>query len=1104
MSPFHKRLLLLAALACGPVQAEPTLAEVNANLAAAEQRPVGEAGRDNAVALLQQTKTMLEAAAAHRADADKYGQALEKSAPTLRKLQADLVRVTRADPTLAVSPDLQQAPAADLQRRMEAAVNDRASLEAKLGVLDQRERWLAERPGEISQLKTDVTSRIAAIEVELSSLPGSEGAETVRLRKELLEAEYAARQAELDSLNAEQTSHAASAETNSLKRRVAQSQLATASAQVEQFERRLLERRAEELRRIQEDADRVLQDTTHAPPQVRHLAGDNVRFGKMLSTMLDDQSRAVQARADDSAQRHAIAQEFDRARQRVQLAGTSSSLGRVLVEQRRNLPDVRSLNRLARKGEAKIAELGLQQIEIDEQLGAAREAARNPVSLASEDGTAATPLDPATTAQLQALLKDQVDLLASLDENYASARRSLDAADFELQQLIRVVNDYRTFLDERLLWLPNSPVLSTQFVHELLAAGQWLVRASTWKETSADLQRGAAEAWPRAIAFSLLAVLVYRFRGRLRKRRLELAEHASDPAVDEIRSTLEALGIGLVLALPTPLFIGALSTLLAAGYANGEFSVALGQVLARMAWLTFGVRAVIEFLSQGGVAVAHFNWPALAVKAGRGRIARFGVGFVPAYALATVFEWSSNPPFQYSFRRLCFLAAMATSAVFLRWATRREGVLYQALARRASGSRLIAWWPGLAVAVWVAPIALTLLSVLGYQYAALELSSYCLQTAWLLVGAVVIYNLTLRWLTLAQSRMAAEFEAAALRVTDEELAHATVDRPDFATMNAQSRMIFRNLVGWSAAVGLFWIWRDVLPALGALDQISLWDVQVKDADGLTHASPITLASAVLAGLIATISVLAARNMPSLLEMAVFRRLPMHRGSRYALNTLTRYLIAALGVTLTLSTLGLRWSQVQWLVAALGVGLGFGLQEIFANFISGLILLFERPIRVGDFVTIGDLTGRVARIQIRATTIADADNREIVVPNRNFITEKFVNWTLTDSVTRLVLPVGVAYGSNLGRVLALLLEIAKSNPRVLVEPAPCAVFTSFGDSALNLELQVYAREVPQRIELRHELNTSIYEAFGAEGFEIPFPQRDVHVRSVTGTLPPGPG
>ncbi|MGE3775531.1 MAG: mechanosensitive ion channel domain-containing protein, partial [Gammaproteobacteria bacterium] len=188
----------------------------------------------------------------------------------------------------------------------------------------------------------------------------------------------------------------------------------------------------------------------------------------------------------------------------------------------------------------------------------------------------------------------------------------------------------------------------------------------------------------------------------------------------------------------------------------------------------------------------------------------------------------------------------------------------------------------------------------------------------------------------------------------------------------------------------------------------------------------------------------------------------------------------------------------WMAAALTVGLGFGLQEIFANFVSGLILLFERPIRVGDVVTMGDLSGRVSRIQIRATTISDADNREIIVPNKNFITERFVNWTLTDQVTRVLFQIGVAHGADIARVRALLLDVARAHPKALKEPAPTASFVGFGDNALNFELQVHARELGDRGEITHDINTRIYEVFAAAGIEIPFPQRELHVKS----LPPG--
>jgi potassium efflux system protein len=224
-------------------------------------------------------------------------------------------------------------------------------------------------------------------------------------------------------------------------------------------------------------------------------------------------------------------------------------------------------------------------------------------------------------------------------------------------------------------------------------------------------------------------------------------------------------------------------------------------------------------------------------------------------------------------------------------------------------------------------------------------------------------------------------------------------------------------------------------------------------------------------------------------------LPLQPGSRYAITTLSQYAITAIGITIVLGVLGARWSQIQRLVAALSVGLGFGLQEIVANFVSGLILLFERPIRVGDTVTIGELTGKVARIRIRATTIVDWDNKEIVVPNKTFITERFVNWTLSDPVIRVTINVGIAYGSDVEKALMVMHESANEQQIVLAEPAARALFLGLGDSSLDFEIQVYIRDLADRLTVTHDIHMAINRGFAEAGIVIPFPQRDLHVRSV---------
>jgi potassium efflux system protein len=236
-------------------------------------------------------------------------------------------------------------------------------------------------------------------------------------------------------------------------------------------------------------------------------------------------------------------------------------------------------------------------------------------------------------------------------------------------------------------------------------------------------------------------------------------------------------------------------------------------------------------------------------------------------------------------------------------------------------------------------------------------------------------------------------------------------------------------------------------------------------------------------------------VPGVLEIAFLQRMSVEQGSRYAITTLTRYVIFSVGVIVLFNSLGWKWSQLQWLVAALGVGLGFGLQEIVANFVSGLIILFERPVRVGDTVTVGDLSGTVSRIRIRATTITDWDRKEIIVPNKNFITERVINWTLSDQVTRIMVNVGIAYGSDTEHAQQIMLETVRAMPLVMEDPAPGVYFVGFGDSSLDFRIYVYARELTDRFPIIHEIHTRVNKALEANGITVPFPQRDLHLKSM---------
>ncbi len=219
------------------------------------------------------------------------------------------------------------------------------------------------------------------------------------------------------------------------------------------------------------------------------------------------------------------------------------------------------------------------------------------------------------------------------------------------------------------------------------------------------------------------------------------------------------------------------------------------------------------------------------------------------------------------------------------------------------------------------------------------------------------------------------------------------------------------------------------------------------------------------------------------------------GARQAVASITRYVLLLLGLLIIVQTAGINLTTLNVLAGAVGIGLGFGLQNVVSNFISGLIIMFERPIKIGDRIVVDEVEGDVVRIGARSTVILTNDNINIIVPNSKFITENVVNWKYNDASVRFKIPVGVAYGSDVRKVEKILLEVAKADKDVLEDPAPVVRFMEFGDSSLNLELRAWSTSaVNRKGRLISALNFAIYDKFREQGIEIPFPQRDLHIRS----------
>ena len=352
-------------------------------------------------------------------------------------------------------------------------------------------------------------------------------------------------------------------------------------------------------------------------------------------------------------------------------------------------------------------------------------------------------------------------------------------------------------------------------------------------------------------------------------------------------------------------------------------------------------------------------------------------------------------------------------------------------------------------------------------------------------------------------RRQAELKLRAEKIKAEQLGEDAPSPPpiddeaiDVSSVTRQSLKLLNTFLILGLGLSLWMNWNGLLPALTIFDgfEIGMIDTGLLDDEGRKIIQEITLWTILQATLIFILTFIAAKNLPGFIEIFVLSRIGVDSGIRYAVKTVSGYVIIAFGVIWGFHKLGLQWSQLRWVVTGLSVGIGFGLQKIIANFVSGLIILFERPVRIGDYVTIGDQSGTVNRIKIRATTLTDLDNREILIPNEALISERVMNWTLSNAVTRLTVDVGIAYGSDTEKAGALMLETVKAHPKVLKTPPPQVLFTGFGDSSLDFKIRVFLSSFEDRVPMSHVVHSEIYKALNAAGISIPFPQRDLNIVS----------
>lgn len=1061
--------------------------------------------KKNIKQLYQTALQQLQAASVFDATTLSYQQLIEDGDKNTKKIERQLKKLlSRSRPNISAADE---SEIARLEHQLETDKAKLLALENGLDDLNQQLQQQIARPRQIHLAQQTLANKLTALAKKLNKLSPNNADDYSAYNAELLalKAKRKANQAENQMLVIELNSHPLKLELLRARYDYAIAEIASIRARIEWVDSYLIEHRETEASRFSREMAEALQAAAGKHPVILNTIRENLNLGDEYRTISRAIKTASTQRDQVEQQTEQISNQAKKAERMLSLADISPKLVSLLREQKSDLFDYINTAKLADKQLNQSGEASVRQFEIEEGLKALQD-----INRAVEDKLTTHIIQPdseheymSTRVELQLLLNQQKSQLEKTNQVYADYIGVLDALGFSSKKLAETSHQYKNKLDKNLLWVKSASPVTTDFVNSLGDALAWILSVDQWNKVLASVYPAATQQVIRTTLVLLLILGLLLTRPTIQKRLGIITKKVGFGYSDSFHYTLENMLLIILQVLPLVLAVYFVGWLLKTADPYNEFGRAIGYGLIAASIPLFFLQSFYHFFAPEGIADKQLKWSENSSILLRRQLAWLRYVAVFCVFLIAVSNHQSIVSYSASLGRLSLIVLLIAISIAVTITLRPDtGVLRHYLQNNQQSilakTRYL-WYP----AAVIAPLVIAVFAILGYVVSALELEQRMVASIRLILIAVIIHEMALRGLRLFNRNLAIKKymekkQADKITQVSGEVGETTLpvdpDELDISTINQQTQRLLWLSVVAACLFGFWLVWKDLLPALRILDDLELWRKSVL-VDEVSTLQPVTLANLLRALSYIVIAIVAIKNLPGVLEVLILNRLSIGAGTRYAVIQLINYSLIALTTIVVANELGGQWSQVQWLVAALGVGLGFGLQEIFANFISGIILLFERPIRIGDTVTVGNVTGTVSRIQIRATTVTDWDRKDLVVPNKNFITNQLVNWTRTDNITRIVITVGIAYGSDTKLAHQVITDILKTHPLALSDPQPMVFFIGFGDSSLDFEIRLFVKDVINRLPLTHDLHMSIDEEFKKHGIEIPFPQRDIHVRNV---------
>lgn len=1069
----------------------PTEKSLKADLATAQKMPDGDE-KQTLVTDIQTSLDLLQQIQAQQKTNETLQATLNGADAEIQKNSAELQTLKKQLDT-AKAADYQSRRLADLQAQVEKLTEQQQETQSALGTVNSQ---LAGQSAVSERAQATLTSNLKRTQELNKKLSESTTSETLKqqyqLESQLIDLKNNYNQILLKNSDQLTVLYQSRYDLLNARAQVQQQQISAMQEAINQ----------QHLAQTQNQVDQVQQQSQSAVKN--NYIQKELERNAQLSQFLLEQTEKTNTLTQDELRMRSVLDSLTQTQRTIdeQISALQGTLvlSRIIQQQKQKLPTNLNIQGLSKQ----IADLRVQIFDMTQRRNELYDLEAYLAKVQAEQNQTFTAEEK---AQLTNLLTERRKIASDVIKSLNNQLNLAISLELTQQQITQLSDQIQAKLDQQSFWVKsNNPINLAWFKQLPMLLGEQFEGISKKLGFPKNFDN-----LPYLLMFVAILVLIggiiFRFKTLIKQRLATINSEINTLRSDSQWHTPMALLLTAIIALPSTLWFLAVCQLLGFFFVRNPAEFWQWSLSMAAYWWFFSF--VLALLRPNGISVRHFGFSqdeAEKLRAVTKRIIVAVVLLLNTSVFSNVMDSGlANDVLGELNTMVALIFCIAIIAPRFRKASKTLGQT-----NRDHRDELVL--KIVRILLQLVPVGLIVLVALGYYYTALNLINHMINTyiawvIWSLVRYTLYRAITVSSRRLAYRRLQEKRQQKAAELNDgspsDDVVVVSEQEEGMAVNQVRGQLLrFADLFIWTALFAIFYyVWSDLVTVASYLRDITLWQQTTTTEAGVVTES-ISLFNLLVALVIIGITYILVRNLPGILEVLIFSRVKLSQGTPYTINTLLTYTLVAIGSAWAFATLGMSWSKLQWLFAALSVGLGFGMQEIFANFVSGIILLFERPIRVGDTVTINDVTGTVAKIRIRAITIIDPDRKEVIVPNKSFVTGQVTNWALSNTITRVVISIGVAYGSDLELVRRLLLQAAAEQTNIMKDPEPRALFLSFGASTLDHELRVYVSQVSERTNTIDALNRRINELFAEHNIEIAFNQLDVFIKNQdTGAIMP---